>query len=112
MRRIVAIGFIAVLAVTIRFATVDGQEKKDAKQPPRLESLEALQAEGLKNSHDIKVYEAKVRLAEAELAAMRAKVLAKISAAHAEVEGAVVSEKEGRIRLKRAEVSYANKVIT
>jgi hypothetical protein len=106
MRRFVVIGFVVAIAVSIRYATVDGQEKKAGK-----DTLESLQADGLKNNHDVKVFEAKVRLAEAELARVRANLQAEIGKAYRELQVAIIVEKESQIRLQRAELAFKNKVI-
>jgi hypothetical protein len=76
------------------------QAKGDPKQPAPA-GLEELLAQALKQNPEIKVAEAKVRLAEAELSQMRQHVLAKIIAAHAEVQAAQAILQEAESRLAR-----------
>jgi outer membrane protein TolC len=108
MRRFVAIGIAVVVAIGItRLGVIEGQEKKD---PPGKDSLEKLQADGLKNNNDIKVAEAKMRiaeaklrLAEAEVERARARAKGEIATAFADFQAALAAEKEANIRRIRVE---------
>ncbi len=109
MRRSIALflgGFLFLLASACLPFGAAGQDKKPDQPPAKPRSLEEMQAEALKNSHDVKVAQARLRLAEAELERTRAIVKAQIVAAHADLEAALASENEGETRYKRAEVLY------
>lgn len=100
--------FLCLLASTIQPFGAAGQEKKPDQPPAKPRSLEELQTEALKQNFDVKIAEAKLRLAEVELERARAVVKAQVATAHAELDAAVAGEGEGHNRYKRAELLYKN----
>lgn len=81
-------------------ASPSGPTKKNEEKPA---SLDQLIAEALKNNPDLRVAEAKVREAEAELYRTRIRVTTDLQGVHAEIEAAEAGHKEALIRWKRAE---------
>ena len=108
MRRFLPLVVIATLWFSPSTSWAQG-EKKPAVKPA---TLEQLQAETLKNNHHIKVAEAKLRLAEAELVRTRADLKHQIAIAHADFEAALAAEEEGLIRLKTAKFLFEKKCIS
>src|SRR5262245_45909954 len=85
----------AVLAVLLFGVTVLAQQPttlqkpapdKKADAPPQPGSLEDLIAQALRNNPDIRVAEAKMREAEAELQRIRIATAQKVAALHASIE--------------------------
>lgn len=114
MRRFLALCVIAsfwLSAGTVRTQAPDAPKKPD-KIPAEAKAgtLEQLQAEALKNNPDLRVSEAKLRLAEAEFARDRANLLANIRGAFAEVEVARVAEAEGMNRFQTAQTLLPDKI--
>src|ERR1043165_7448227 len=84
--------------------------KKSPEQPKKghekLPPLETLVAEMLKTHPDIRVAEAKLRLATAALESERRTLIAKLGILYADIHAAEASADEGEIRLKRALVLF------
>ena len=94
-------GFLNIV-ITLK----QGAGKKEASK------LEQLIAEALKNNPDIRVAETKLRLAEAEAARTRLKLISEITSLHADIDAAQASADEGKIRHDRAVQLYNNKSIS
>jgi outer membrane protein TolC len=93
----------AVTLAALLVLAMGNSPAQQGKAPPaKADPVEELQAEALKNNTDIKVAEAKVRLAEAELEQVRSHLKAKVAVAYAEVEAARVGAREGFDRYSRA----------
>src|SRR5262245_49837883 len=107
MKRILCVGVVAVLA----FVPSVAQEKNVEDPLPKLEDLDKLQADAIKNHPAVKVTEAKVRLAEAELAQTQAIVKAKVRAAYANINAAQAAEAEALSRHQRATELFLRKAI-
>jgi multidrug resistance efflux pump len=102
---------LALTTAGVPIATA-GKDKKAEQPAPKMETLEQIQAEALRNSADIKIAEIKVRLAEAELEGARLALKAKVAAAHADVEAAAAAEKEAHVRYGRAKGLYEKLAIS
>lgn len=89
-------------------------DKKDAgkKEPAKkAEMLEQLIAEALKNNPDIRVAEAKLRVAEAEAERARIKLIAELTTLHADIEGAQASAEEAKKKYQRLELLYSRSAV-
>ena len=107
MRRTLAVSLIVVFCLSI-----GSTPAQISKEPAKPDSLEQLQAEALKNNADIKVAEAKLKLAEAVFERVRANLNAKIATAYAEVESTEAAVFEGRGALRRAAELHFKKSIS
>ncbi len=83
--------------------------KKDT--PKTAEKLEQLIVEAFKNNPDIRVAETKLRLAEAEAARARLKLISEIAGLQADIETAQAVAEEGKKRYDRAKLLFEKKVI-
>ena len=110
MRPIQSLAVLAILliGVTQCHAQSDVKDKKD----PKADSLEQMQAEALKNSHDIKVHEAQVRLVQAELDRSRAILKTQIAITHAHAEAAQAGCEVGKAHYDRAARLFQLKAIS
>lgn len=107
MRRFLAVSLIA--AFSLSTGVSQSQVRNDP--PAKPDSLEALQAEALKNNPDIKVALAKLRLAEAKFERVRTNLKLQVELAHAEVEAARAGFAEGNERYKRAQQLFVKGAI-
>lgn len=96
--------YALIAGVLLSMGTTTAQDAKEAPSKPP--TLAELQAAALKNNGDIKVAEAKVRLAEAELDRVRAHVQAKVAVAFAEFEATRLAMAEGTERYQRVSELY------
>jgi outer membrane protein TolC len=112
MRRFLAFCLIASLCLsagTVRTQAPNDAPKKVDKAPADAKpgTLEQLQAEALRNNPDLRVSEAKLRLADAEFMRDRNRLLTQVAAAFAEVEATRGGAAEGMERLRTATQLFA-----
>ena len=99
MRRFPAFSMIVALWLSADF----GQSQVSKEPASKPDSLEELQAEALKNNPDIKVALAQVRLAEAKLDQVRAKLRSELPLTCAELEAARAGFAEASERYQRTQ---------
>lgn len=103
MRTILAIALASLVVISV------GPAQQPNPAPAKADPLEQLQAKALKNNPNIKVLEAKARLAEAMLEQERAHLKAKVAVQFAEVLAARAGVAEGKERYDRAERLFKQK---
>lgn len=99
--------FVACLIAACWLKAGAARAQKDSDAKPM--TLEQMKAALLKNNPDLRLAEAKLRLAEAKFARTRDQLLSKLEIAYAEVEAARRAEDEARIRYLRAIELFNNK---
>jgi len=99
---ILCVGIFSLLSGT-PFTMATGEKDAQKPEPAKLESLEALQAKALQNDLDIKIAEAKLRVAQLELERTQMKLKSRLAKLHGDLKDALAEEKVAVNRYLRTE---------